>query len=236
MIVVMLSLAGCVSLDSDKNHQEILTAIQNSEDKIDLRISSLETKLKKQTTNIKRLDREIVTLQKRVKKLNSFSYLGNNRQRVKITSAKGLTLKNKITLGSIEKVTIDEISKTLDARVDTGARTSSINADDIEKFERDGVEWVRFHIASDKEKKQWIQAPILRNVKIRQSTRDVAEKRFVIKLWVTVGNIRENTEFTLANRSQMTHPVLLGREFIKDIALVDVSKQFIHTKNVSKIQ
>lgn len=57
------------------------------------------------------------------------------------------------------------------------------------------------------------------------------ERRAVVELWVRLGKIHEKTQFTLADRSQMTHPVLLGREFIRDIAVVDVSKQYIQTKN-----
>jgi hypothetical protein len=47
---------------------------------------------------------------------------------------------------------------------------------------------------------------------------------------VKLGSIHEKAQFTLADRSQMSHPVLLGREFIRDIAMVDVSKKYIHTE------
>jgi hypothetical protein len=42
-----------------------------------------------------------------------------------------------------------------------------------------------------------------------------------------LGPLRQQTEFTLADRSEMTHPMLLGREFLQDIALVDVSKTYL---------
>lgn len=239
IMVAMVSLVGCSSLNAEKYHQATLDAIHNTENKIGDRITNLETKLNNQTTYIDSLESEISTLKKQVDKLNSLTYLGNSSQKIRIATVDKTSRKNSadsadkaIILGSVEKVTIDMINKTLDARVDTGAKTSSINADDIEQFERNGAEWVRFHIASDKEKKQWIEAPVIRNVKIRQATNEDTEKRLVVKLWVTVGNIHENTEFTLADRSQMSHPVLLGREFIRDIALVDVSKEYIHTKDL----
>ncbi|GAL11509.1 hypothetical protein JCM19233_2499 [Vibrio astriarenae] len=65
--------------------------------------------------------------------------------------------------------------------------------------------------------------------KIRQSSNEEAERRFVIEMWVRLGDIHEKAQFTLADRSQMSHPVLLGREFIRDIAVVDVGKKYIHT-------
>ncbi len=238
IMVAMASLVGCSSLNAEKYHQATLNAIHDTENRIGERITNLDTKLNDQTAYIDSLEYEISTLKKQVDKLNSLTYLANNNQKTRITtvnkaSRKNSSIENKtIILGSVEKITIDMIDKTLDARVDTGAKTSSINADDIEQFERNGSEWVRFHIASDKNKKQWLEAPVIRNVKIRQATNESTEKRLVVKLWVTVGNIHENTEFTLADRSQMSHPVLLGREFIRDIALVDVSKEYIHTKDI----
>ncbi|EGQ8645939.1 TPA: ATP-dependent zinc protease, partial [Vibrio cholerae] len=138
-----------------------------------------------------------------------------------------------VVLGEIESVTIDAIKQTFDARIDTGAATSSLNAVDIEEFERNGKNWVRFHLADEKNPKteaNWIEAPVLRYVRIRQSTNDNTERRAVVELWVKLGSIHEKAQFTLADRSQMTHPVLLGREFIRDIALVDVSRKYIQTE------
>ncbi len=139
-----------------------------------------------------------------------------------------------LILGSIERVTIDSIQQTFDARIDTGAATSSLNAIDIKEFERNGEDWVRFHLAdntkSEEEKKIWIEAPVLRYVKIRQSTADDLARRAVVELWVKVGKIHEKAQFTLADRSHMNHPILLGREFIRDIALVDVSRSYVQTE------
>ncbi|MEF1173858.1 ATP-dependent zinc protease, partial [Vibrio sinaloensis] len=112
------------------------------------------------------------------------------------------------------------------------AATSSLNAVDIEEFERNGKNWVRFHLSDGETPltdENWIESPIIRYVKIRQSTNDEVERRAVIELWVKLGKIHEKAQFTLADRSQMSHPVLLGREFIRDIAVVDVSKKYIHT-------
>ncbi|MEE3208742.1 MAG: RimK/LysX family protein, partial [Pseudomonadota bacterium] len=39
------------------------------------------------------------------------------------------------------------------------------------------------------------------------------------------------TEFTLADRSRMSYPVLLGRSFLKDVAVVDVGQEFIHPRS-----
>ena len=89
-------------------------------------------------------------------------------------------------------MSIDSIKQSFDARVDTGATTSSLNAVDIKEFERNGKNWVKFHLddkAQAEEDQKWIEAPVVRYVKIRQSTNDQAERRAVIELWVKVGKI-----------------------------------------------
>jgi len=227
-------------MNAAQYHKATLNAIDKSEKKIDAKITKLEIKLNHQTDYIDNLEYKISSLKHQVTKLNSLTYLGNSSQKIDISnksdSSSTASLKNhEIILGAVEEVTLDAINDTLDARVDTGAKTSSINAEDIERFERNSEKWVRFHIANNKSKKTWIEAPIIRNVKIRQATRNKTERRIVIKLWVTVGDIHEKTEFTLANRTKMSHPILLGREFIRDIALVDVSRKYIHTKKSEKI-
>ena len=47
---------------------------------------------------------------------------------------------------------------------------------------------------------------------------------------ITVGDHKEKTEFTLADRGHMTFPILLGRSFFRDIAVVDVSKKYVQDK------
>lgn len=142
---------------------------------------------------------------------------------------------NTLILGAIETVYIEAIQSHFIARVDTGAATSSINAVDMQKFERNGKKWVKFLVSDDEtaaQDKQWIEARIVRHVKIRQANVRGLERRPVIELWVKIGGIHEKAQFTLTDRTQMDYPLLLGREFIQDVAIVDVSKDFIQSKGL----
>ena len=49
--------------------------------------------------------------------------------------------------GRNEYVRLPELGKTLRAKLDTGALNASLSAKDIERFERDGEDWVRFRLA-----------------------------------------------------------------------------------------
>lgn len=56
------------------------------------------------------------------------------------------------------------------------------------------------------------------------------ERRYVVRLPIQLGEFIEEAEFTLADRANMRYPVLLGREFLRDVAVVDVSKKYTQAK------
>ncbi|MGR5067193.1 MULTISPECIES: ATP-dependent zinc protease family protein [Vibrio] len=241
-VVAIALLSGCTLTKGEQYHQETLAAIQASETNINTRISNLELQISNQSDYIDGLEEQVNKLESKLITFRDDAMAEIKKPKdpiiVQAPAPIQATPTNGVVLGSIERVTIDSIKQTFDARVDTGAATSSLNAVDIEEFERNGKNWVRFHLAdstkSEEEKNTWIEAPIIRYVKIRQATTDELERRAVVELWVRVGNIHEKAQFTLADRSQMNHPVLLGREFMRDIAVVDVSRKYIQTEEDQK--
>ncbi|MGF1754274.1 ATP-dependent zinc protease [Vibrio makurazakiensis] len=239
-IVAIGLLSGCTLTNGEQYHQQTLQAIQQSESNMSNQVKNLELQLSNQSDYIESLETEVISLAEQMdvhlsEMEKSQIDQDEGTETVAITPPPVAPVQEQYTvLGAVEKVTIDSIGQNFDARVDTGATTSSLNAVDIEEFERNGNNWVKFHLADSKQdvsEQKWIQAPVVRYVKIRQSTNDETERRAVIELWVKVGKIHEKAQFTLADRSQMSHPVLLGREFIKDIALVDVSKKYVQTED-----
>ncbi|BBI51220.1 ATP-dependent Zn protease [Vreelandella olivaria] len=128
------------------------------------------------------------------------------------------SLTTKTLVGRSEWVGLPSLGTYLKARVDSGANTSSLSAEEITRFERDGENWVRFKlalneddVAVESQRDEWIEAPVVRRVRIVQASGE--ESRPVISLLMTLGPIRENVEFTLNDRSHLDYPVLLGRRF-----------------------
>lgn len=140
------------------------------------------------------------------------------------------TADGKLILGEEEWMYIKAINHNAKARVDTGATTSSISAIDIEMFERDGKDWVKFKLAHSGNETKEFESPVSRIVTIRQSSTEERTDRPVIEVWVQIGDLKTQTEFTLNDRTHMTFPVLLGRTFFRDVAVVDVSKKFVQPK------
>jgi hypothetical protein len=128
-----------------------------------------------------------------------------------------------IVLGQIETATLDEEKISLLARIDTGAETSSLNAQKIEHYERDGKKWVRFEIPSPNKKKPIVvERKLARTVEIKRH--GVAPThRPVVYMTITIGEIHCRCEFSLTDRSKFEFPILIGRNFLSGRALVDVS-------------
>lgn len=132
----------------------------------------------------------------------------------------------KSVVGEKERIRLDPPGKIFMARMDTGATSSSLHAQNIVQFERDGANWVRFDLQAE-EGIEKIEAPIMRYARVVQQADPKGSRRPVVSLRLQLGEIEESVEFTLADRSHLETEVLLGRSFLTDLAIVDVSRKFI---------
>ncbi len=126
--------------------------------------------------------------------------------------------------GEAEKVSVLPQGFTYQARLDTGATTTSIHALEISEFVRDGKKWVRFSLLNpDTKEKVEVEKPLARTASIkRHGTED--QKRPVVKLKLEMGPVEKVCEVSLTDRSNFEYPVLIGRNFMTGKAVVDVSR------------
>lgn len=114
-------------------------------------------------------------------------------------------------------------------KIDTGAKTSSLHAFNIESFYIENVEYVKFDIHPLQKNKRLSRTCMARVIDRRMvsDSSGKKEKRFVIKSDLRIGEKTIRIELTLANRDTMAFRMLLGREAIKLAkVLVDPSKSF----------
>ena len=114
------------------------------------------------------------------------------------------------------------------AKIDTGARSSSLHAFDASTFLRGRKTFVRFRVhplQRDSKAKIECEAEVLDFRMVRSSTGH-AQKRAVIVTTVEILGKSWPIELTLANRDQMGFRMLLGREGIRGRFLVDAGKSF----------
>lgn len=138
------------------------------------------------------------------------------------------SLRNKTVVGAVEWATIDLGNEQLvaKARMDTGAATSSLGATEIAEFERNGKRWVRFKLMDGRTISQRLE----RFVNIRQAATQ-RSRRPVVKLGVKIGDVALVGEFTLADRSHLKYEILIGRNVLRDLMIVDVSRLYIQGRN-----
>lgn len=131
------------------------------------------------------------------------------------------------TIGQVEYVDILPEGIRQKARIDTGAETTSIDALDIEYFERDGKSWVKFKVVQRRSGNVTeFTKPIVRNVLIKRHGAK-NDRRPVIKMTLAIGSIKKKIEVSLTDRSKFEFPVLIGRNFLYGDIMVDVSNKFL---------
>ncbi|MBS0424890.1 MAG: ATP-dependent zinc protease [Proteobacteria bacterium] len=133
---------------------------------------------------------------------------------------------SKTVLGAIENVHLDPPGLEFSARIDTGAQTSSLNALDIVEFERDGKPFVKFNLIHPQSgEKIQLTRRLRGHVRVKELGDREALRRPVIRMRIQLADIDEQINFTLENRSRFKHQVLIGRNLLQDLAVVDVSKK-----------
>jgi hypothetical protein len=144
----------------------------------------------------------------------------------------------KITAGWVENIILATGQVRLRAKLDTGAKTSSIHAENIEHYNVDGKPWVRFSLAKGyikNAKQRTIETPVVRTVLIKRHKLE-SIRRLVVKLPFCINAHYYETEFTLADRRNYIYPVLLGRSFLADNIVVDPSVKHIKSKITKQLK
>ena len=114
------------------------------------------------------------------------------------------------------------------AKVDTGARSSSLHTFDWQDFEREGASWVRFGVHPLQRRSDEIvvaEAMVLEHRSVRSSS-GKAEIRPVILTRVELRGLTWTVELTLANRDEMGFRMLLGRQAFRRRFLVDAGASY----------
>ena len=147
------------------------------------------------------------------------------------------------TLGFVEWVVMNDTGLRLKARLDTGAKTSSLHAVNVEGFKKDDQKWVKFQIPLADHKDQpsggdieheeiilELERPVERTVLIKRKGAP-SQRRYVVIMDFCISGTSHKTQFSLTDRGNFSYPVLLGRRFMRDDnILIDSSDSFIATR------
>jgi len=130
------------------------------------------------------------------------------------------------TVGWLEAVVFPDIGLRVVAKLDTGAKTSCLDAESIEFSEKKGEKWARFSLRRRRGSldARAFEARVAGERKVRTSNGH--ETRPVVDLWVCVGGERRRVLFTLTRRAEMNYRVILGRRALEGRLLVDSARKF----------
>lgn len=132
-------------------------------------------------------------------------------------------MNEKTLIGRAERAwLVDFKRKDIPARIDTGARTSSLWASDITETDA-GVNFVLFGKDSPLYTGEVHTAPKFEKIAVASSTGHVQE-RYKIPLLLQMRGRRIRTFCTLADRSTQAFPLLIGRNTLRGKFVVDVQK------------
>lgn len=115
------------------------------------------------------------------------------------------------------------------AKLDTGARSSSLHAFDLEELEQGGQPWVRFSIhpwQRSAEDSTVVTCPVHDVRPVRSSSGHVEERVVVLMDLVLVGRTI-TAQVSLSNRDEMGFRMLVGREALRQGIVVDSSRSYL---------
>ncbi len=137
-----------------------------------------------------------------------------------------LSAQDRMVVGWVEKVMICPGNLVLHAKLDTGARHSSLNAQNMKLFKRQGKAWVRFDVVNRSGQRETFEKPVVRTAKIKDHIRP-ADRRPVIQLGICLGDYYKEIEVNLTDRSEFKYQLLIGRSFMAEHFWVDPSTKYM---------
>lgn len=148
----------------------------------------------------------------------------------------------KIVYGYVEKVTLLGKNLTLSAKLDTGAKSASLNALDIQELDIKGIPYLRF-IVPAKMGDVTFECEYIGKVRIKARSGEAASPkkpgvlhRPIVLMHLQLGDKVRAIQVNLTNRKQFNYSLLLGRDAIKDFnGIIDPALSFtLKTKSPIK--
>lgn len=138
----------------------------------------------------------------------------------------GQLLKEKVLIGRVEWINLPDIKIKFKARIDSGAKTTSLHAINIEEVQQRGELFVKFQTLDAEGK----VVELVRKVGTTQrvsNTSGFVTRRYVIKEKIKMGNIEREVLINLNDRSKMEYKFLVGRNVLLGRFIVDVARSHV---------
>ena len=137
---------------------------------------------------------------------------------------------DKQMVGWVENVTLHPGGIPIKAKIDTGAKSSSLGCDCITPINKNSGDYVKFSIKNELGQVQWFEEKITRTVKIKRHFGE-SQRRYVVQMGLCLGDTYKVTDVTLVDRTGLNYQLLVGRRFLEGSHTVDSEKTFMTKPN-----
>ena len=223
---MLLTLSACTALQppiatSAQTNAELTAEMNALEELVTAARTDVESLRKEQSGDLGILKRDVARIKKGVVGLpGQITTLCTQPAPSQATDCQNESVRtvevsgDKMIVGQLEHIWVDPPGISLTGRIDTGTTSNLLRVDALGTFERDGDDWVRFSLRLPGKE---IDEPLAIEREVFRYSR-TKTRRPVIKLRLRLGDVVDSFEFILVDRSDNDHAVLLGRNFLKDIA------------------
>lgn len=153
-----------------------------------------------------------------------------------ITKQRKLAHRTREVVGWRELVGLPDFNiEEMRAKIDTGARTSALHAENQEVFERAGQKWVRFKFPVRRPAPDLLLEALVIDERNIKNTGGVPERRLIIRTTLLLGRHRWKIDVSLADRKKMEFDLILGRTALRSRrVLVNPGSSFIMGRPLSR--
>lgn len=141
------------------------------------------------------------------------------------------------TIGWREIVQLPELGlRAIPAKIDTGARTSSLHATILDEFDRDGELFVRFAVDFPQQRVRQVCEAVHIDWRGITSSNGETQRRRIIKTPLRLGKLTFRAEISLADRSDMRFPMLIGRSSLRRRFVVDSGHSWLQSPGIAPVE
>lgn len=136
-----------------------------------------------------------------------------------------------VLIGWRERISLPALGlENVEAKIDTGARTTALHASRIRTYDQDGALWVEFHPEHDRlDSARLCRCPVKEHRAIT-NTSGVPEDRIIIRTRMLIAGHRLTVDVSLADRADMAFPIIIGRTALRQgRLLVDSGRSWLTT-------
>ncbi len=130
---------------------------------------------------------------------------------------------DKLIIGLRENILLTGVNLVMSAKISPQLNHSILDARNIQMFERNSEEWVRFTLYNPENNEPHVLERKLQGFQNIQGANKTQERRPTVEIRFAVGKLKQKGQFVLADRSHSDFRMLVGRNLLRDVMLVDVS-------------